>query len=110
MPASHPITAKERGLTRRQDKTNAAIVAEAVNVLKSRGDFDQTAFCDYLVEAVLFVPPPDQHASKWRRRLFESIATQYIRAPRDKRAPKWAHKSAESLADTFTVWRAGGLQ
>ena len=40
MPASHLITAKERGLTRRQDKTNAAIIAEAVNVLKARGDFD----------------------------------------------------------------------
>ena len=110
MPGSHPITAKDRGLTPRQDETNATIIAEAVNVLKSRGDFDQTAFCDYLVEAVLFVLPPDVRTPKWNRRLFESIANKYISAPRDQHAPKWTHKTAEALADKFAVWRAGGLQ
>lgn len=111
MPANHPITPKERGLTRREEQTNAAIIAETVSVLEARGDFNRLRFRQYLIEGdALFVPPPDEPMLKRAPGLFESIADKYIDTLTTGRPPKWIHEAAESLAGKFTVWRAGGLQ
>jgi|HubBroStandDraft_2_1064218.scaffolds.fasta_scaffold231639_4 hypothetical protein len=65
---------------------DAAIVGQAVALLKTRNCFDETAFRQFLRDAGLVIVLPDEVTAKW------------------------LHRVAEGVASDFTRWMAGGLQ